>query len=145
MVQGGPDAPSFAIINMVQGSGATGTLTYLGNNDPSCSPTFNITKSQKSQIITVPLDCNPLAVIQAEINNNVPCTPYSTNAPPFPLPTFYILGVKTSAGVQSCRVCDNPACPAPWMHYYQLLKLHRKGPLNQYAHCTYMLNLCFLE
>ena len=113
MVQGGPDAPSFAIINQVPGVGATGTLTYLGNNDPSCSPTFNITKSQKSQIITVPLDCNPLAVIQAEINNNVPCTPYSTNAPPFPLPTFYILGVKTSAGVQSCRVCDNPACPAP--------------------------------
>ena len=102
MVPGGPYAPSFEIINRVAGKRATGTVTFIGNNDPSCSPSFNTTSNQK---ITVPLDCNPLAVIQATINNNVQCDPYSTNSPPYPLPNYFIVSKGTG-----CQVCDNVAC-----------------------------------
>lgn len=97
----------FNIINLVSGKTATGKVIFVGSQDSRCEQTYSITNKTTSATLTVPIACNPLAVIQATSSNNLICTPYSTTNPPYPLPNFYICPTN---GGSNCQVFDNPQC-----------------------------------
>merc|ERR1711982_7363 len=94
------------IVNLAFPKLAAGTVTFLGNGNRKCAQSYS-TKNETA-LLTFPYKCHPLVAISATVNNNIPCTPYSTNSPPFPLGNFYVVPIKSSSGgVTSCVVCAN--------------------------------------
>ena len=96
----------FVLQNLFSPKIATGTVTFIGNGYTGCTQNY---QTNNTATLTFPVGCHPLVAIEAKVNNNIRCTPYSTNDPPFPLPIFYIVEVKDSnGGVPTCQVCDRP-------------------------------------